>query len=140
MRKQTPNLEWQIAESEAEWEHQQAQRRPEVTPANSGRLRQQRDLWCMATLLLLLVGTGEWWQRSTAASLQVAETDAHLPVQQIPLLVVTSDRDGLTTMIRDGQTSADWKPNASGWKDYGWEYSGLPAPTPIAALCASSKD
>lgn len=139
MRKQTPDLEWQIAESEAEWEHQQALRRPEVTPASSCRLRQQRDLWCMTTLLLLLVVAGEWWQRSTAASLQVAETDPRLPVQQMPLLVVTSDRDVLTTTIRNEQTNADWKPNDSGWEDYGWEYSGLPAPTPIAALCASKK-
>ena len=73
MRKQTLNLKWHIAESDAEWERLQVLLLPDIPPAIRRRLQLKRYLWSAATILLLLAVTATWWRNSTQASLQAAE-------------------------------------------------------------------
>jgi len=70
MRKQPPRVEWQIAESEAEWEALQTQALP-VAPA-------RRLPWGVWLVLLLALGSGLWFWRQEAA-VPVADVPASVP-------------------------------------------------------------
>ncbi|HMN28185.1 MAG TPA: hypothetical protein PKE45_08525 [Caldilineaceae bacterium] len=73
MGNQTPNVEWQIVENEADWERLQTPPTPAIHAEVSRRLRLRRYLWGGAVLLLLVLGVGgEWWRSTQAASHQHA--------------------------------------------------------------------
>lgn len=59
MSKQTPTVEWIVAESEADWEHLAAQ----PSSVNNAALHRKRAWWSISALLFLLVGVSGWlWQ------------------------------------------------------------------------------
>src|SRR5262245_19074562 len=67
MRKRAPNVEWQIAQSDADWERWREPALPDLASAASRRRRLKYYVWGAAALLLLLAGTGNWWWRTTQA-------------------------------------------------------------------------
>jgi len=85
MRKRSPILEWQIAESEAEWEALQAH----TTPDPPRRTQPYR--WAGVVVLLLIMGVGGWWARSTPAD--PAQADG----AQRPPLIIWGAQERLTT-------------------------------------------
>lgn len=94
MRKQTPKLEWIVAESEADWEHLSAQ--PPL--ASNLALFRKHTWWRIGALLLLLVGVSGWlWH-----------TDSALPQPPVNLnLPPTPPTDALlaTQVISDVQAA-----------------------------------
>lgn len=123
MRKQAAKLEWHIAESEAEWESQQALHLPEVALAVGHRLRLKSYFWTAMTVLLCLTGAGGWWRYSTQTSLPAAEAELRMAAEQKPLAAVTPDGDALVTTIMNERTNANW------WLQPGGKNFDLRAPT-----------
>lgn len=124
MCKQTSKLEWHIAESDAEWEQQQALLLPELALATNHHLRQKCHLWSVVMALLLLISAGGWWRYATQAKLRATAEELRTTVQQKPMLVVMPTHAGLATPIMNEQRNAEW------WLQHAWEYSALPAPVP----------
>ncbi len=63
MHKQAPNIEWLIAENDADWERQRIL--PDSEPVVTRHWFLKRYAWGVAGLLLLLVVVGDWWGRTT---------------------------------------------------------------------------
>lgn len=98
MSKQTPTVEWIVAESEADWEHLAAQP-PSV---NNAGLHRKRTWWSISALLFLLVGVSGWlWQTDSALP--------QPPVNVKPTPAPPADALLATSVISDVQ-AALWGP------------------------------
>jgi hypothetical protein len=75
MRKQAPDIEWQIVESDADWERLHISLLPDITSDTLHGLRLQRSLSPAVVLLLLLASAGGWWWRSALGSAHQAAAD-----------------------------------------------------------------
>lgn len=102
MDKRAPNLEWQFAENDADWEHRRAQLLPEITPNDKRYLHLKRYLWIVATLLLLVCVGGWLWRTDQARARQA---NAKMKETEQPALdqasFVTSVIANLTATDRD---------------------------------------
>src|SRR6266542_4321563 len=76
MSKQAPEVEWDIAQDDADWEHRCVLLLPNIGLVSNRRLRLKRYLWRMAALLLLLASTGSWWWRTIQGRPHAAEAVA----------------------------------------------------------------
>lgn len=82
MRKQRSNLEWHIAESDAEWERLYVPPPlSHLTPGANQHSLLERSFWNMGALLLLLVGIGYWAWRTEQA--RVRHADAQMTVADL---------------------------------------------------------
>ena len=106
MHKQAPKLEWQIAESDADWERLQALS-PDRAPDTNRRLRLKHYLWSGAALLLLLVGVGEWW-RTAPPGLPQLPAELRTTAQQ-EVGAEPHSNDTLLLSLSGGQTAPNWE-------------------------------
>lgn len=77
MRKQAPIMEWQIAQSDAEWERLSASLALDVAKAADDRRRQKHNSKCVVALLLLLAGIGGIWWYADQPGLHQAEVKSN---------------------------------------------------------------
>src|SRR5690606_2800457 len=76
MSKRTPSLDWQFAESEADWERRCVLPGPDISPADSYCQRQQRILWRIAALFLLLASANGGREYTDQATLPILAATA----------------------------------------------------------------
>jgi hypothetical protein len=120
MRKRAPNLEWQIAESDADWERLSAPALPETPSAASRRWRLKNSCWGVVALLLLLTTGGYWWWRTLPGRMQQAEVEVTATAQ--PAVSGVAHRaDQVVTSAVSNPSDADW------WLQHGREVHGLRA-------------
>ena len=97
MKKQPPNIEWIVAESDADWEHLSAQSLPDRTQVTQPRLQKTWPLWSTIALLLLAVmSRGAWWWRSTQVRAQRTATPAQV-LDPLPLDPAAIGTNGLSS-------------------------------------------
>lgn len=95
MKKQPPDVEWMVAENDADWERLAAQSLPDKTQVTKPRLQRTWPLWItIALLLVAVVSSGEWWWRSTQTQTQQRATPA-LALDPLPLDPATIVTNGL---------------------------------------------
>lgn len=119
MRKQAPNLDWQIAESDADWEQLYAPVVPDITPDTSRCRRLKYCFWGVAALLLLLTTGGPRWWRIFPTRTQ--QTAAEVTTAQPVVSGVAQRPDQFVTSAVSNQSDADW------WLQHGREVLGLRA-------------
>jgi len=73
-RKQPPIMEWQVAESEAEWAAMQARPTPVTSPPG------RRFGWSYWVVLLLAIGIGGWWWRTQSNEQAASPSAQTLPI------------------------------------------------------------
>lgn len=81
MRKGSPRFEWQIAESEAEWEQLRVPPLSDGKPGANHSWRPHRYRCGVAGLLLLLAVIGDRWWRTTEAGVHQAGADTRVALQ-----------------------------------------------------------
>jgi hypothetical protein len=120
MRKRAPNLEWQIAESDADWERRREPALPETPSAARRQRRLENFCWGMVALLLLLTTGGYWWWRTFPGRMQQAEVEVTATAQ--PAVSGVAHRaDLVVTRAVSNPSDADW------WLQHGREMHGLRA-------------
>jgi hypothetical protein len=77
MRKQAPNIEWQIVENDVDWERLSA----EPLLASNHALQRKRTWWSIGALFLLLGSAGGWLWHTGAAALPQATADVTATAQ-----------------------------------------------------------
>lgn len=101
MSKQTPTVEWIVAESEADWDRLCAPAIPDISlPANK-RMGRKRNLWVVGTLLLLLASGSGWWSYGKQTPWQQPAVDAVVTSPLAPDAMATDRRTLVDTIIGD---------------------------------------
>src|SRR5215216_6555523 len=82
MRKQAPTVEWQITESDAEWERVRGAARPDSEPTTVRGRCLNRSFWGVAALFLLLASAGGWVWHSEQGRTHPAEAEITVTAHQ----------------------------------------------------------
>jgi hypothetical protein len=96
MRKQAPTIEWHMVDSDADWERLHAPSL-ERAPDTNRRLRLQHYLWS-GVALLLVVGVGEWWWRTTQAVVPQLAADMTATTPLAPDTVASGGDAGVVSL------------------------------------------
>lgn len=107
MRKQTPSLDWQIVEDDAEWEHQQTLFAAEIEPSPQRVSFITDYLWLGLTVIVLTSVAGHWWWRTVQARAQQAQAAATVLAQQ-SLVTRPADLTALTATIEQSRPTASY--------------------------------
>jgi hypothetical protein len=118
MNKQAPNVEWQITESDADWERVRGAPLPNSEPVAQRRLPLKRFLWEGAAIVCLLASAGGWWWRMDRGGLQQTKAGMSATAQQ-EVSVVTDRPDRFVTSAISNQADTGW------WLQYGGEVREL---------------
>lgn len=89
MRKQAPKLDWQIAENDAEWAHQQALLQLAEAPLADRRWRRKPWFWCIIVLFLLLALAADGGRQTASTATRQAQAPATLVAQVLAALPPT---------------------------------------------------
>ena len=107
MSKQRPTVEWIVAESEAEWERLCPPSIPDLSPHRNKRMGQNRNLWVVGTLLLLLASVRGSWSHGEQNALPPT-ADEIVTLQAAPGAIAADHRSLVDTVIGD-QMPQDWQ-------------------------------
>jgi len=86
MRKQSPKLDWQIVENDAEWERQQALLQLAEAPVADRRGRRKQWVWRLIVLFLLLALAADWWRQTASTATRQAQASATVVAQALAAL------------------------------------------------------
>lgn len=111
MWKQASTIDWQVAESEAEWERLQAPLLPVETPAADPALRLRRFARRAVALLLLLASAGGWGWRPGTATLPPPAASVRATAQVDLAVSAQYDEDLAAGSLADQNDTAWWEPN-----------------------------
>lgn len=117
MSKQTPTVEWIVAESEADWDRLCAPSIPDLAPPTNNRMGRKGRLWVVGTLLLLLVNVSGWWSHGKPNALRQPTFDEVVTLYAAPLALGADRRSLVDTIIGD-QMTKEWRqtePDAALW-------------------------
>jgi hypothetical protein len=91
MRKQAPDVEWHVVESDADWERRSILLLPEIVLVSNRHLPLKHYLWRMAALLPLLTSVGGGLWRTDQVSLPPLTADGTTIAQEERWTVVYND-------------------------------------------------
>src|SRR4029453_16926911 len=105
--KQAPDVEWQLVESDADWERLQTPSLPDRASDANRRPRLQRYLWGVTGLLLLLASVGGWEWHTDQGRTHPAAAEATTMAQ--PALVGASTLVALPQPGGEGTAPPQWE-------------------------------
>lgn len=108
MSKQTPTIEWIVAESEADWDRLCAPAIPNVASPANNRMDRKHRLWVAGTLLLLLASGSGWWSYSKQTAWRQPAVDMAVTVP-VAAGAMESDRRSLVDTVIGDQMTKDWR-------------------------------
>jgi hypothetical protein len=108
MSKQTPTVEWIVAESEADWDRLCVSSIPDLAPPANKRMNRNRRRWVVGTLLLLLMSVSGWWSHGKQNAWPQPAVDAGVTPPLAPGASRADRRSLVDTIIGDEMTQ-EWR-------------------------------
>lgn len=121
MIKQSPVIEWHIAENDEDWARFCARSEPDSTPAVQRSWFFKPSLGRMI-VILVLIGTGGWLWHKDQRALRSIETELGATAQR-ESLVVALDQPQLTASLTDDQAPKAWQDHFT--HEYGTLHSAM---------------